>query len=159
MQRVTRDKKVVVEEGTYAITLDYSHYLNCMALGETSIEEEVTFMHQSEYLCSIPRKRFYQILRNSKICTFSISQVVYFEGQRIEPGESGSGVYFVRKGEFGYFKESEKRNDQIETLRFSKGHIFGTLEIQSQSRPQSNPTRKFTVKCKSHHGLVYNFTD
>ena len=69
-----------------------------MALGETSIEEEVSFMHTSEYLCSIPRKRFYQILRNSKILTFSISQIVYFEGQKIEPGESGSGVYFVRKG-------------------------------------------------------------
>ena len=75
-----------------------------MALGETSIEEEVAFMHSSEFLCSIPRKRLYYLIRSSKIAPYSISQIVYFEGQRIEPGESGSGVYFVRKGEFGYFK-------------------------------------------------------
>lgn len=63
-------------------------------------------MHSSEFLCSIPRKRFYYILRNSKVLSFSMFQTVYFEGQKIEPGESGSGIYLVRKGEFGYFKNS-----------------------------------------------------
>jgi hypothetical protein len=47
-------------------------------------------------------------LRKSSILKFSISQAIYQEGQQIEPGESGSGVYLVRKGDFGYFKYSNR---------------------------------------------------
>ena len=60
----------------------------------------------------------------------------------------------VRRGDFGYFKRSEKEGKEIETLRFTKGHIIGALEMG-----QNCPERIFTVRCKTSQAVVYNFTE
>lgn len=36
---LSKDKKILVEEGMYALVLDYRHYLNAQILGESSVEE------------------------------------------------------------------------------------------------------------------------
>jgi hypothetical protein len=83
---------------SFGLYISYDNYLSCLALGESSIEEELQFFHTSEYLCSMPKRKYYNILRNSKVLSFSHRQLIYFEGQMISPGESGSGVYLVRHG-------------------------------------------------------------
>jgi hypothetical protein len=86
-----------------------------------------------------------------------ISQLVFEEGQEIYPGEIGAGVYLVRKGDFGYFKFSKRELKQVEVLQFSKGHLFGTLELNNgnHNKIRSSFICEFTVKCKSSSAIIY----
>lgn len=78
-------------------------------------------------MCSIPKKKLYTLFKRAVVLKYSISQSVFTEGQRIEAGESGSGVFMIRKGDFAYFKSSKKEDKLIEVLQFSNGHLFGML--------------------------------
>jgi hypothetical protein len=70
----------------FGLYISYDNYLSCLALGESSIEEELQFFNSSEYMCSMPRRKYFNVLRNSKILAFTHRQIIYFEGQLISPG-------------------------------------------------------------------------
>ena len=51
----------------FGLFIDYTNYLSCLTLGDSSIENEINFLNCSEYLCSIPKKKYYTILRNTHV--------------------------------------------------------------------------------------------
>lgn len=85
--------------------LDYEKYLSADRLGETSIEKEIAFWESSEYFCSMPKVKFYELIRLAKVIVFAEGQCAYIQGQLITEKESGSGIFVVRKGEFGCYRE------------------------------------------------------
>jgi hypothetical protein len=74
-------------------------------LGETSIEKELSFWESSEYFCSMPKTKFYELIRLAKVIVFAQGQCAYIEGQLVTEKESGSGIFVVRKGEFGCYRD------------------------------------------------------
>jgi CRP-like cAMP-binding protein len=62
------------------------------------------------------RKKFAQLLKEAKVLTFSENGCAYFQGQQVTERESGSGIYLVRQGEFGGY-----RNDGREVEVILKG--------------------------------------
>ena len=74
--------------------------------------------------------------------------------------ESGSGVYVVRKGQFGYYRTNES-GKQIQVIfllsqafRYGPGSIFGALEILKQ-----DPVRKLTARCKTQRSVIYHISE
>lgn len=96
--RVLGKKAVAIREGDFAAVLDYEKYLNAELLGDTSIEKELGFWETSEYFCSMPKKKFIELIRRAKVLAFSEGQCVYNQGRMVTEKESGSGIYVVRSG-------------------------------------------------------------
>lgn len=61
----------------------------------------------------MPKKKYFTILRNSKVLAFTYRELIYFEGQLIMPGESGSGVYLLRLGEVAYVKNVKGQSTEV----------------------------------------------
>jgi hypothetical protein len=104
MHKLTKNTITVPQAG-FAMLLDYEKYLGADRLGESSVEKEVAFWESSEYFCSMPRGRFYEVMRLAKVMAFAEGQPVYTQGQLLTEKESGSGIYVVRRGEFGCFRQ------------------------------------------------------
>jgi hypothetical protein len=96
--KIITNKGINVDEGNFVCILDYQKYLNVEALGESTIEKEISFWESSEYFCSMPRKKMYQVLREAKVRVFNEKETTFVQGQQMTKTESGSGVFVIRKG-------------------------------------------------------------
>lgn len=99
---------IAVPGAGFAMVLDYEKYLGADRLGETSIEKEVAFWESSEYFCSMPKGKFYEVLRVARVIAFAEGQCAFSQGQLLTDKESGSGIYVVRRGEFGCYRHEAK---------------------------------------------------
>ena len=54
----------------------------------------------------MPRKKIFQLLRETDVRGFKQNENAFFQGQLMTKTESGSGVFIVRKGSFGYFRDN-----------------------------------------------------
>ncbi len=77
------------------------------------MEKEVAFWESSEYFCSMPRGRFYEVMRLARVVAFTEGQCVYIQGQLITEKESGCGIYVVRRGEFGCYRQEGSKEVEV----------------------------------------------
>lgn len=96
--RMIGQDEIGVAEGEFVSVLNYQKYLNVECLGETTLEKELSFWDSSEYFCSMPRKKFLQMMREVEVRVFRENEIAFFQGQQITKTESGSGVFIVRSG-------------------------------------------------------------
>ena len=56
----------------------------------------------------MPKAKFYEVMRVAQVMSFSMGQCAYAQGQLLTDKESGSGIYVVRTGEFGCYRNAGK---------------------------------------------------
>lgn len=74
----------------------------------------------------MPKGRFYEVMRAARVMVFTQGQSAYSQGQLLTDKESGSGIYVVRRGEFGCYRNDNK---EVEASHYDAGHLFGALEL------------------------------
>jgi hypothetical protein len=59
------------------------------------------------------RKKFAHLLKEARVLTFAQDACAYFQGQQLTERESGSGIYLVRQGEFGGYRNDGREVEVI----------------------------------------------